>query len=275
MPGCAGCAQHVQRFQPPPILGHRYNQSMEDTGVQTARPTIAVEGFSGPFDLLARLIERRELDVLTISLAAVTEQYLEHLATLCLRDPEHLSAFLVVAAKLLVIKSSLLLPTPPRQLSGDDVPVDPTDLTERLREYQQFRQAGQWLAAREDAGCRSYARPPVAYRPAQRRSPDPLDPSLLREALLRVVRRPRAESAPTPLAAESRLSVAEALAMLESAVGRLVTVRFEDLVSAGATRQHYVALFLAVLEAVRQGIVSATQEEQFGEIALTRKGAGV
>ena len=65
-------------------------------------PSVDVEGFSGPFDLLARLIERRELDVMAISLAAVTDQYLEHLSAARQRDPEHLSAFLVVAAKLVL-----------------------------------------------------------------------------------------------------------------------------------------------------------------------------
>ncbi|HEX5414552.1 MAG TPA: segregation/condensation protein A, partial [Chloroflexota bacterium] len=91
----------------------------------TGQPVVEVEGFSGPFDLLLRLVERRELDLLTISLAEVAEQYLDRLAEANLRDPEHLSAFLIVAAKLLLIKSSLVLPASPRP-APDEPATDPT-----------------------------------------------------------------------------------------------------------------------------------------------------
>lgn len=238
--------------------------------IAASHPTVQVDGFTGPFDLLLRLIERRELDVLTISLAVVTEQYLEHLATLRLRDPEHLSAFLVVAAKLLLIKSSLLLPTPARQSSGDEPTPDPTDLTERLREYQRFRRASQWLATREDEGLRSYERPPVPYHPVQPPAREALEPRLLRDAMKRALSRQKEKPAPAELEREPRLSVAEAFAILEAALRDLTTVRFGDLVGAGAARQRRVALFLAILEAVRQGLVRATQDEPFGEISVLR-----
>lgn len=238
--------------------------------IAASHPTVQVDGFIGPFDLLVRLIERRELDVLTISLATVTEQYLEHLATLQLRDPEHLSAFLVVAAKLLLIKSSLLLPTPARQTTGDEPTPDPTDLTERLREYQKYRHASQWLAAREDDGLRSYARPPVPYRPVHPPTREALEPGLLRDAMKRVLTRQRAEPAPVEIESEPRLSAAEAFAILEAALRELTTIRFSDLVGEGATRQRRVALFLAILEAIRQGLVRATQDQPFGEISISR-----
>lgn len=233
-------------------------------------PQVDVEGFSGPFDLLARLIERRELDVLTISLAVVTEQYLDHLATLRLRDPEHLSAFLVVAAKLLLIKSSLLLPNSTRPTASGDETPDPTDLTARLREYQKYRRISRWLAARDEAGLRSYVRPPIAYRPAVAIRPDPIDSARLREAMTRAVNRPKAEPDPTPVAVEPRLSVAEALDMLQRALDRFATVRFADLLTGQFDRGRYVALFLAILEAIRQGRIVVTQNGRFGEIEITR-----
>jgi segregation and condensation protein A len=238
--------------------------------IATSHPTVQVEGFTGPFDLLVRLIERRELDVLTISLAAVTEQYLEHLATLQRRDPEHLSAFLVVAAKLLLIKSSLLLPSADRTAAGSEPAPDPTDLTERLREYQKFRRASQWLSTREDAGLRSYARPPAPYRAVHPPRRERLDPYLLREAMLRALSRPKSEPSPVEIEQESRLSVTEALAILEAALREASIVQFSTLVGERAARQRHVAIFLAILEAVRQGLVRASQDRPFGEISLSR-----
>lgn len=252
-----------------PLLNHSivcYSHGM----LKHAPAPIVIEGFTGPFELLARLIERRELDVLTISLAEVTDQYLDHLATLRLRDPEHLTAFLVVAAKLLLIKSSLLLPTRARPTTDESGPADPTDLTARLREYQKFRLAAQWLGTREDADLRSYSRPPVPYRPAHPRRTEPLDPLLVREAFRRALARPKAEPAPVPLASEPRLSVGEALALLRAALGERPSIRFEDLLGADAPRHVRVALFLAVLEARRLGIVEVAQDAAFGEIAVMR-----
>jgi len=231
---------------------------------------IDVDGFSGPFDLLVRLIEQRQLDILTISLAAVTEQYLAYLAALRLRDPEHLSAFLVVAAKLLLIKSSLLLPAP-RNDSGEEASADPTDLTERLRVYQAFRRAGQWLGRRDEEGLRGYPRPPRPV-PSQRLLPkEPsLNPGELYSALLRALARPKGDPAPTPVAVVPRLSVPEALSLLRSALDQLGHLRFGELVAGHTTTDQRVAFFLALLEAIRIGLATARQDVPFGEIEISR-----
>ena len=69
-----------------------------------------LEKFEGPLDLLLQLIEKQELNITDVSLAAVTEQYLNYLAERQDLPPEELADFLVVAAKLLLLKSRILLP---------------------------------------------------------------------------------------------------------------------------------------------------------------------
>ena len=64
--------------------------------------------FEGPLDLLLHLIEREELDITQVSLAQITNQYLEYLAQLSERDPDSLADFLVIAAKLLLNMSKML-----------------------------------------------------------------------------------------------------------------------------------------------------------------------
>ncbi len=236
------------------------------------QPVVAVDGFSGPFDLLVRLIERRELDLLAISLAEVTDQYLAHLSSANLRDPEHLSAFLVVAAKLLLIKSTLLLPPKERTPMPDPATPDPTDLIERLRVYRSFRAVGNALVERHDAGLRSYPHMPIAYRPTRPRRAPPLDPTLLRDAFRQALDRPKVEPE-TELPTEVRMTVAEAMDLLRMALDRFTTVRFSDLLGAGAPRQRYVATFLGVLELARLGVVSAHQADRFGTITLARREA--
>lgn len=231
---------------------------------------VSVDGFDGPFDLLVRLIERRELNLLTISLATVTEQYLDHLSALGLRDPEHLSAFVVVAAKLLFIKSTLLLPRAARPPPAEPAVADPTDLTERLRVYRQFRRAAEMLADRDDAGLQSYPHPATSYRATTHPAATDLDPELLRIAWRAMIARDRPEPEPTTVEA-GRVSVAEALESLREALGRDAEVTFGALVAPEHSRQRYVATFLAVLELVRLGLASATQDELYGRITVARR----
>ena len=74
-------------------------------------PHFKVHTFEGPLDLLLQLIEEEKLPINEIAIASVTEQFLEHLKRVETKQPEILADFLVVAAKLLVIKSHALLPT--------------------------------------------------------------------------------------------------------------------------------------------------------------------
>jgi segregation and condensation protein A len=257
------------------MIGPRHCRGLTASGGERdvsgpSQLVVAVDGFNGPFDLLVRLIDQRELDLLTISLAAVTEQYLDHLSVLGWRDPEHLSAFLVVAAKLLLVKSTLLLPRPARALPDEPVAPDPTDLTERLRVYRQFRQAAEMLAGRDDAGLRSYGHPAVLYRAVTRPAAMGLDPEKLRTAWRALNARVRPEAEPTTIEA-GRVSVAEVRRSLEAALGRYSEVAFGSFVAAEPSRQRYVATFLAVLELIRLGLANASQDEQFGSIMVTRR----
>lgn len=69
-------------------------------GHQTEGYKINTEVYSGPLDLLLQLIEKAELDITRLSLAQVTDQYLEYMHHLETQDPAEVSAFLVIAAKL-------------------------------------------------------------------------------------------------------------------------------------------------------------------------------
>jgi segregation and condensation protein A len=71
---------------------------------------VTLEKFQGPLDLLLQLIEKEELPIAEISIAEVTDQYVRYLDTLEELFPEELADFLVIATKLLYLKSKTLLP---------------------------------------------------------------------------------------------------------------------------------------------------------------------
>ena len=76
--------------------------------------------YEGPLDLLLNLIEHTELDITTVSLAMVTDQYLVHINSMEELNADEISAFLVIAAKLIQIKSEALLPRPPTREAGEE-----------------------------------------------------------------------------------------------------------------------------------------------------------
>ena len=123
---------------------------------QTNGYTVQTAIFEGPLDLLLNLIERAELDITAVSLAAVTEQYLDYLHQLEEMHADEISAFLVIAAKLVQIKSEALLPRPPvRQPGEEDTGVS---LVEQLKLYKRFKMVANLFGEREAKNLRTYLR---------------------------------------------------------------------------------------------------------------------
>ena len=122
--------------------------------------------FDGPLDLLLNLIEREELDITKIALALVADQYLAYLKQIEEAHPDNLADFLVVAAKLVLIKSEALLPRPNRPSSESELDVG-KDLAEQLRLYKLFKGAANRLGQRQEQGLRTFVRlaPPPKIEP--------------------------------------------------------------------------------------------------------------
>ena len=110
---------------------------------QPASYSVSTTIFKGPLDLLLTLIERAELDISTLALAQVTDQFLQYLNELESLAVEELSSFLVIAAKLLQIKSEMLLPRPPIREEGEEDPAE--TLARQLMEYKRYKEVAQIL----------------------------------------------------------------------------------------------------------------------------------
>ena len=235
---------------------------------------VSLPAYEGPLDLLLHMIEVRELDVSLISLMAVTDQYLKTLNTLEEIEPGALADFLVVASRLLYIKSYNLLPKP-RPPVEDEEEASGDALLRQLLEYRRFKQVASSLRAREEAGLRVYVR--TAPKPDIERRLDMsnLDLEALQRALRKVLQRIPVEP-PLPRVKTYPITVAEQLENVRVylrtafAAERLSRrgVSFEGLLSRSATRIEVVVTFLAVLELVKLREVEVVQDETFGEILL-------
>ncbi|MHB0870977.1 MAG: segregation and condensation protein A [Chloroflexota bacterium] len=220
--------------------------------------------FSGPLALLLELIEKRRLPITEVSLAEVADQYLERLRSIAGLDPELLADFLVIAAKLLVIKSRELLPSaPPVADEEEDVAAQ---LQQRLLEYRIFRDAAEQLKRLEEAGRRSHQRQPSeAAAPWPEPPLAPIEADALRDAMARMLK--ALQPAGQQLQLAPRVSVQERIQHLISYLTSRGSAIFSEI--GGATVSEIVATFLALLELLRQKAIVAVQEAAFGEIRVS------
>jgi segregation and condensation protein A len=133
--------------------------------------TISLEIFEGPLDLLLHLIQKNKIDIYNIPIAAITEQYLEHLQAMQELDLDMASEFLLMAATLLSIKAKMLLPQTTIQEEQEDNDDPRKELVDRLIEYQKYKKAAEKLKIKQHNQAMFYSRP--------------LDPMYLEDALKR------------------------------------------------------------------------------------------
>jgi len=227
---------------------------------------VATPVYEGPLDLLLQLIERAELDITRLALAQVTNQYLQHLKALQDLAAEEVSAFLVIAAKLLQIKSEVLLPRPPVREEGEEDPGEA--LARQLIAYKRFKLIAEGLGLREEVGLHTYLR--LASPPKVEGSVDlsglGLDDLLeaARQIFARTDDRPGLKTVVTPSPVTIRQKIKHITLMLRER-GRAT---FRAMLGGTKTRIELVVTFLAMLELIKRHMIHANQEKLFGEIEL-------
>ncbi len=224
--------------------------------------------FEGPLDLLLYLIEREELDITTVSLAAVTEQYLQYISLLENLVVDQLADFLVIAAKLIFIKSQALLPRP-REVEVEEDVGD--DLVRQLLAYKQFKEVAKGLQQRQEEGLRSFIR--LAPPPKIETSHVDLT-GVTVDDLLQAVRRALEVAEPGPpvgnVVKPFTITIRDQIALIEQLLAVQETISFMQLLRNAGSRVEIVVTFLAVLEMSRRRRIEAVQDRLFGEIWIRR-----
>ena len=236
--------------------------------------SISVPVFSGPLDLLLRLIEREELDITQVSLSQVTDQYLKKMTELRERRVEGLADFLVLAARLLLIKSQALLPKPPEIGITE---IDPgEELAKQLRMYKKFKDMSEWLDSRQLQGLRTFLRiaaPVVVAKTVDLSGVELYDLRVaMADVLSRPIEKPRSVS---ELVGRPRITVRGSINKIAASLRRRIKVSFFALLKRGhtnKTKTEIIATFLGILELARRNMVKAEQAEAFGDIDIVRLG---
>jgi segregation and condensation protein A len=236
----------------------------------TSSYRIDLPAFAGPLDLLLHLIERNELDVTAISLSAVTEQYLEQIEQLKQEKVEHLIDFLVIGARLVLIKSRALLPPVPSAMLDDEEEEDPAEaLARQLREYKRFKEAAAWMAEREASGLRTYLRIAPPPKLESRLDMSGVTVEALISAVQAALERGDQMEESVAVAVKKRTMTIEGqMNKLRSWVKAQQQVYFHELLTGSTSRVEISITLLAVLELIKRYEVDAFQPELFGPIEI-------
>lgn len=223
---------------------------------------VKLEKFEGPLDLLLSLIEQEELSITDISLAKVTEGYLTILRSAKEIQPEELADFLVVAAKLILIKSRILLP-------GLQIEEEGPSLEAQLKLYKNFVEASRTIEGMLKKKRFMFGRAKPLIEQVPEFSPPPkLIVSTLQVAFMNVIAAlepifnlPRA-------AVERAISIQEKIGHLRTMILDRVAVRFGEILKGTKSKTEAIVSFLALLELVKQRVIEVRQDALFHDITL-------
>jgi len=233
---------------------------------QVSNYTIATPVYEGPLDLLLQLIERAELDITRLSLALVTDQYLEHIRQLTNLAADEVSAFLVIATRLLQIKSEALLPRPPQREPGEEDPGEA--LARQLIIYKRYREIASILSQREADGLRTYLR--VAPPPKLEANLDLTGITIdnlaaaAQEIFINLYMADDLKAVVPP----SRVTIREKINLITDSLRHRRSISFRTLLKHDHSRLEIVVTFLAMLELIKRHLVRVSQEGLFGDISL-------
>jgi segregation and condensation protein A len=237
---------------------------------------ITVDKFSGPLGLLLKLIEAEELDITEIALAKIANDYLEYIKKAKI-DPEQVADFLVIAAKLLYIKSKTLLP----YLATAEEDQDIEELEKQLRMYKEFIEASkkiEKLVARKkflfirpfikNYRRRWFLKTPEFHPPKNIGVDDlaegfknfletlRLEEQVLKEELI-----------------EHQVSIEERILFIQQNLLERIKFSFKDIIASAQNKTEVIVNFLAVLELAKQRELNFSQQELFGDIEILRIGS--
>jgi segregation and condensation protein A len=228
---------------------------------------VRIEKFEGPLDLLLQLVEKQEMEITNISLVAVTEPFVQHI-----REhqgkiaPEDLADFLVVAAKLVYLKSKALLPD-----LSEDLDEGP-DLETQLRMYKAFAEAAKQIGEIWNQGREAYARTQRVVKQTEPifSPPQGVTPALLKELYERAAKRLEPILNLPKAAIERAITIEEKIEHLRARVSSMMQVSFHRFLADSHDKSEMVVGFLALLELIKQRIVRIEQGSLFEDIRLHR-----
>ncbi|MBI3589703.1 MAG: segregation/condensation protein A [Candidatus Liptonbacteria bacterium] len=238
---------------------------------------LRLEKFAGPLDKLLQFIEERKMEVSEISLAAVTDDFLKYIRSLEKVEVPTLADFIVVASRLVLLKSKSLLPR--LELSQEEE-EDIKDLERRLKLYRELKPAMKMLQLRWREKNNEFSRPYFlegglgaagagswagVFYPG-----DKLNQKILLQALSNIVEGFRDLEVEEKVVRERVVSIEE---KIQEIILRLQGKGEDSFMqmAESKTKAEIIIIFLAILHLAREQLIYLEQETYFSDIIVRRK----
>ncbi len=241
--------------------------------------SVRLEVFEGPLDLLLYLIEKNKIDIYDIPIVIITEQYLDYIRNMQRQDMNVMSEFLVMAATLLDIKCRMLLP---KEVNEEGEEEDPrAELVQKLLEYKMYKYMAFELRDRQVDAAKTWYKKPMLPKEVQNyRVPidyqtlvGDVNLTKLNEIFKSVMR--RQEDKIDPIRSrfgkieKDEINLEEKQSYIEDFVKNHKRFSFRRLLEKQGSKMEVIVTFMAVLEMMKQGIISIEQETAFADIIIT------
>lgn len=232
---------------------------------------VKLDLFEGPLDLLLHLVQKSKIEIADISMATITEQYLDYLDRMRDFDVEIASEFLVMASTLLLIKSRALLPGPDDL--GEDNEDPEQELRKRLEEYKKYKEISQKLREREERYSNIYHKLPEELIDENEKKNKILvdgNPHDLIKVLIRLLKNERStifRERVYPIRRQA-VTIQQRIRELRKLFSITSECRFTELFRDKYDRSNIIITFLALLEMLKDNQISIYQNKQFGEIII-------
>ena len=230
--------------------------------------------FEGPLDLLWTLIHESKINIYDIPIAQITEQYLEYLDYAVETDLANLSEFYSWAAKLIYIKSRMLLPIEV-EFDGEEIEDPRQELIDKLIEYQKFKKLSSLMEEQEDDSEWNFERKKI-----QRVLPfdetesmwEKVDTWELLQQMQSVFKSMMSKySNEKILNMYEEISVNEKITLMNELFEQKSECMFSDLITRANNEMDIVCAFMAILEAVKFKMITIYQHRLFGDIKLCKR----
>ena len=238
-----------------------------------------LEHFEGPLAVLLHLIEKNKVNIYDIPIVEITEQYLDYVNHMEKEDLNVVSEFLVMAATLLDIKARMLLPKEIDEETGEE--QDPrAELVARLLEYKKYKYMALVLQDREDdAGLIFYKKPTIPKEVAKYEPPVDLDKLLgdltlakLQKIFEQVMKRQEDKidrvRSNFGVIRKEPVSLEDKIGSVMEYARKHRRFSFRQMLEKQGDRLEIVVTFLAILELMKIGKISLTQEHIFDDMQI-------
>lgn len=234
---------------------------------------VNLPSYRGPVDLLLYLVRRQEMDLTSLALAAIVDQYIEYLEILQEIDVNAASDFLEMATVLVELKSQAVLPRPEEMEAEAEVVEEPQEgLVQRLLEYRRLRDAAGVLEEMSERWQQRYPRLSDDLPAKQTKAVDQPIADLeiwdLVSAFGRIMR--ESKGPPPAQVIQDDTPIHVHMQRIHLRVRNEESVWFDDLFQPGMHKTTLIGIFLAMLELTRHHGVRAEQDVDTGQIRILK-----